>query len=300
MKLTTAALLLLLLATIAVSQGSTAGFRTLVSWSPDSKSLTFTTITESIDAAGKKSYPGAIYVCRADGTDLHRLTTGESKEFASSWSGKTIAFGGGTGGDPATEDVFLVNADTTGSRQLTHDAGRNSAPNISPNGKMIVFTSTRDGGKGMVYVMKSDGTGIKRLTTDPTGTITFYNPIWSPNGKQIVYYTEKGDKKDQIWVMNADGSKQTLLTNNIGHNFYPSWSADGKRILFISTRDGSHALFTMNRDGSDLKHLAAIDTFYGRMSPDGKRVAYIVGEFPHSDIYVANADGSNPVNITGK
>lgn len=212
----------LLLCVTAAGQEAKPQFPMLVSWSPDSQYLTFTGLVETTNAAGKKDYSGLIYICNADGSGLRRLTKGNQAEFVSSWSGTRVTYAISNPADKATEDIFISNSDDTGVVKLTKDAGRNSAPHLSTDGKMIAFTSTRDGGKGMVYIMNADGTGAKRLTTDPTGVITFYNPIWSPNGKRIVYYTEKGDKKDQIWVMNADGSKQTLLTNNIAHNFYPS------------------------------------------------------------------------------
>jgi TolB protein len=100
--------------------------------------------------------------------------------------------------------------------------------------------------------------------------------------------------------MNADGSGKTLLTGNIGHNFYPTWSADGKRIAFSSNRDGTQKLYSMKADGSDIKRMESIDSFYVRYSRDGKKIAFISGKFPHTNVMVANTDGSSPINITGK
>ena len=106
---------------------------------------------------------------------------------------------------------------------------------------------------------------------------------------------------------NKDGSNQMLLTANIGHNIFPGWSPDSKRIIFSSskrdaTSTGSNVLgsflYIMNADGSGLKKLGQINSFFARFSPDGKRIAYVSGDFPKSAIYIADADGSAAVQIT--
>ena len=55
--------------------------------------------------------------------------------------------------------------------------------------------------------------------------------------------------------MNADGSGQTRLTNNLGGNYYPAWSPDGRRIAFTSDRSGIDQIYVMNADGSDQANL---------------------------------------------
>jgi len=96
--------------------------------------------------------------------------------------------------------------------------------------------------------------------------------------------------------MKPDGTGQKLLTNNIGHNFYPSWTADGKRIIFTSNRDGKQQLYSMNSDGTDVK-MMGIGGNYARQSPDGKKLVYTGDSWPNIRLYVANADGSNPVKL---
>jgi Tol biopolymer transport system component len=113
----------------------------------------------------------------------------------------------------------------------------------------------------------------------------------------LVYYSEKGDKKDQIWLMDADGKNPTLLTDNIGHNFYPSFAPDGK-VIFISSRAGEDNLvYRIDTAGSNLELIQGIRASYARISPDGKKIAYVFGRFPESDIFIANADGSGAVKL---
>jgi Tol biopolymer transport system component len=209
---------------------------------------------------------------------------------------------------PGTKDsqIYTANPDGSNLRQLTGEAaGRNATPTFSKDGKRIAFVSTRDGSKHQIYVINADGSNLKRITMDPaTG---YYNPQFSPDGKLIVYYSEKGDGMDQIWIMNADGSNQKLLTGGIGHNIFPGWSADGKRIIFSSSKrdkndagsyvEGSY-LYVMNSDGSGLSKLGNINSFFARFSPDGKKIAYVTGKFPNASIYIANADGSGARKVT--
>jgi Tol biopolymer transport system component len=276
-------------------------FHQSLAWSPDGKYLTFTGMRDINQKS--MTMKADIYTIRADGSDLKKITGDEKNEFYSSWSKGKIAFGAGTPGGKDSE-IFTANWDGSNLTQVTKNAGRNATPDISRDGKKIVFISNRDTEKMQIYVMNSDGSGVARLTKDDA--VAFYNPQFSPDGKRIVYYSEKGDKKDQIWTMNADGSNQTLLTNNIGHNIFPAFSPDGKRIIFSSSNretkeDGSYIdgsyVYTMNTDGSNLTKLD-IKSYFARFSPDGKKIAYISGKFPETAIYIANSDGSNVTKLT--
>lgn len=268
-----------------------------VSWSPDSKHLAFTRM--DITQSTPMKIDADVYVVGVDGSGLVRVTGDGQNEFNAVYSrdGKTLFFGSvlemGASGD-----VYSVGIDGKGLKRVTTNLPHGSAPEFSHDGKWIVFNATLTADKAdhkpQIYMMKSDGTGVKALTTD--GTLAFYNPVWSPDGKRIVYYVERGDQKDQIWSMKPDGTDQKLLTANIGHNFYPSWTADGKRIIFTSNRDGKQQLYSMNADGSDTKALG-IEASYARQSPDGKKIAYTAGSWPNVSIYVANADGSNAAKL---
>ena len=107
--------------------------------------------------------------------------------------------------------------------------------------------------------------------------------------------------------MNSDGSNQTLLTGGIGHNIFPAFSPDGKRIIFSSSNrnaqtDGSYVegsfVYMINTDGSNLTKIANLKSYFARFSPDGKKIAYISGKFPETAIYIANADGSGAMKLT--
>lgn len=272
-----------------------------VAWSPDGKYISATGLHDYVkDTDGFKT---DIYVMRSDGSNLTKITDDLNNDYYTSLSKKRVAYSSGL---PKSQQssIFTANFDGSDKKQVTLNGAKDSTPAFSPDGKRIAFMTVRDAGKYQIYVMKADGSGVRKLTDDPS--TSFCNPQWSPDGKRIVYYTDKGDRKDQVWVMNADGSNKTLLTGGIAHNIFPGWSHDGKRVIFSSSnRDGGNAsyvdgsyLYTISVDGSGFAPVGKIKSFFARFSPDGKKIAYITGGFPESSIYVANADGSGAIKIT--
>ena len=87
------------------------------------------------------------------------------------------------------------------------------------------------------------------------------DPEWQPGADRIVYQSEQNGKW-QIVTSNSDGSGRTILTGPQSaadgpatQNVSPTWSPDGKHLLFLSDRGGRWALWTMNPDGSGIKAL---------------------------------------------
>ena len=297
MKKTVFIFALLIICSLRVfAQG--AVFYQEVNWSLDGKYLSLTAMSDYDEKTD--NYRTSIFIAKADGSDLQKISGNVKHAFSSSWSkdGKRIAFSAEAENGKGL-NIFTVKKDGTNLVQLTKNAGQNTAPSYSPDDKKIAFMSARNGEKYQIFVMNADGLNVEKLTKDSAGL--FCNPVWSKDGKKIVYYSDKGDKKDQIWIMNADGSNQIRLTNGSGHNIFPSFSPDGKRIIF-SRRNHSDAeksyvdasyLFVMNADGSNLVPLSEINSFFARFSPDGKKIAFVMGKFPANAIYIASADGSD-------
>ena len=106
-------------------------------------------------------------------------------------------------------------------------------PAWSPDGRRIVFSSTRDGDPE-VYVMNADGSEPRRLTTTPGRDA---HPSWSPDGRTIAFQSPRQDGHTRLFLMNPDGSQQRALTQNTGFCGVPVWSPDGKRIAYQCTED---------------------------------------------------------------
>src|SRR5262245_39059002 len=137
--------------------------------------------------------------------------------------GSKIAFGGDRQSQDAPDEVYVMNADGTGERQvtlreqLTFPPDCNSLyPRWSPNGREIAFTCadpTRGNPTSEIWLI--DGSHMSRLTTMGQQGAVF--PAWSPDGKQIAFSSPGG----QIFVIRADGTdlRGPLLNGNV-----PDWS----------------------------------------------------------------------------
>ena len=85
-------------------------------------------------------------------------------------------------------EIFLLNVDGSGAKNLTESKGSNTDPAWSPDGKKIAFVSDRNGTRD-IYLMDADGKNVKQLTTDKGEN---RGPAWSPDGKMIAFSTSRG------------------------------------------------------------------------------------------------------------
>jgi TolB protein len=249
-------------------------------WSADGKWITFQSTRDGRTCDQQ-------FVMRADGSELQQVSDGRGKTTCG-WflpGSDRLFFSSSTAHQEACParpdpskgyvwmldpyDLYTVNRDGTGQTRLTNYDVYTAEAVLSPDGKKIVFTSLKDGDLE-IYTMNVDGSDVKRLTTTPG-----YDggPWWSPDGTKIVYRanhpqdsTELKAYRDlldqrlirpsrvELFVMNADGSDQRQITALGGANFGPSWSPDGKRIIFssnfVAPRSGNFDLYLVDADES--------------------------------------------------
>ena len=193
----------------------------------------------------------------ADGSDQGRLTdehgdtstpAGTTFQIAPAYSpdGTKIAFASAREG---SLDVYVMDADGSGTQALTTGPGNESEPAWSPDGAQIAYQNDLNGDH--VFVMQADGTGSRRLTTDLAPEI---EPAWSPDSRWIAYSRRlPGTEIREIWIVHPDGSGRRKLTDLQGAAYAPAWSPDSKTIAFSGRRGTKpFQLYAIGVDGTGL------------------------------------------------
>jgi Tol biopolymer transport system component len=179
-------------------------------------------------------------------------------------------------------------------------------PSWSPDGTQIVFAQWVNGNLD-IYVMNTDGTNVRRLTTDPAGD---FQPHWSENGEKIAFSSTR-TVIPEIFVMNADGSNQTQRTACGPNNSctMPKWAPipGDDRIAYYAHYTGipgtPPVVGIMVSDAAGVKSVdIQHETITGALtwSPDAQQVAFLarISGQPNPDIYVVYTNSAGFTRLT--
>lgn len=254
-----------------------------------------------------------IFVVNLDGTNLVQLTKQDGGACQPAWSpdGSQITFTSPchersdfVDGAYSDSSLFVMNADGTGVKQLTNVPGADFDPDWSPDGKLIAFTSLRDGNK-QIYTLDVNSLAVTRLTKLDVN-VDNSQAVWSRDGMKIAY-TVKRFGTYQVWVMTHTGRDNVQLARS-GQSLWdylPAWSRDGKVILFSQRfASGNPRPWLMSVQYAEGGAATRLDYFPTpiedvKFSPDG---LWLVTEGMtndgNRDIYLMTITGGNRTRLT--
>jgi TolB protein len=276
-------------------------------WSPDSKQIIFqsTRGTQQCDQE---------YVMNADGSNQHMVSTGKGATTCGYFlsDNQHILYASTHEGNPScpmppdhskgyvwavhpTFDIYMATLDGKIVKKLTDTPGYDAEATVNFKTKKIIYTSMASGDLEL-WTMNEDGSGKKRITN-----VEGYDggAVFSRDGTKMVwraYHPDTPEKKVayqallkqnlttpmkmELWLANADGSNAKQITNYGCASFAPTFTPDGKKLLFASNKakcDSSlFELYLINLDGSGLEQVTDYGKFtsFPEFSPDGKKLIF--------------------------
>ena len=214
--------------------------------SPDGSRLAFSALTKSGWEIMMYSLElsRAVSFARFGGTNL-----------SPAWSadGSKLAFSSSRSGAPE-----IVVSDTSGGNLQRLTTGK--GPDVSPvwnrkTDSQMAFVSGRTG-LPQIYTMGADGTNQVRMTDQGYAV----SPNWSPSGQLLTFaWVRKYGPGDpgalDLYLMDIASKQWVQLTHDGGRNDYPSWSPDGRHLVFQSNRSGTLQIWSMLADGTKVQQL---------------------------------------------
>jgi TolB protein len=276
-------------------------------WSPDSKRVIF----QSTRDGGQCDQE---YVMNADGSDQHMVSTGKGATTCGYFlsDNQHILYASTHEGNPScpmppdhtkgyvwavhpTFDIYMATLDGKIVKKLTDTPGYDAEATVNFKTHKILYTSMASGDLE-IWTMNEDGSGKKQVTHAEG-----YDggAVFSRDGTKMVWRAYRPDTpekkaayeallkqnlttpmKMELWLANADGSNAKQITNYGCASFAPTFTPDGKKLLFASNKakcDSSlFELYLINLDGSGLEQVTDYGKFtsFPEFSPDGKKLIF--------------------------
>jgi TolB protein len=191
-------------------------------------------------------------------TDLGRAVSfprSGGTNLSPAWSsdGTHLAYSSSRNGFP---NIYVSDQNGNGSKQITSGKGPDVSPVWNPKtNAQIAFVSGRSG-LPQIYVMDADGSNVQRITNEGYAV----SPSWSPNGQFLAFawirhYGPGAPGAQDIYIMDVASKQWVQLTHDTGRNDFPSWSPDGRHLVYQSNKLGSDQIWTMLADGSQQHQL---------------------------------------------
>jgi TolB protein len=176
-------------------------------------------------------------------------------------------------------DAHIYVTDAKGEeRKLTKDGTNNGQPAWSPDGKLIAYTSNREG-QPKIFIMGSDGSKPRRLSKDERIEMA---ASFSPDGKSIAYFSRSTDTPVvDLRITELETGKSVSVAANgdeKGPN-PPKWSSDSSKLIFLAKEGRYSDVWVVDSDGKDARPISKEFNKNGKadpeFSPDSRHVTYV-------------------------
>jgi Tol biopolymer transport system component len=274
-------------------------------WSHDGRRIAFTSHRTGDDET---------YVMNADGSNVRRVTRSRGDDENPSWlrDGRRLVISSTRVGKKISE-IYVVRIADGRAVRLTHDKRFAVWPQVSPDGRWISYTTSKqEDASGDIVVMRADGSQRRRVTR---GSVDDGYASWSPDSRRLIFtrgdtlsfvdrdgrnlrrvdpVTEGRDvfwardgtiffdnsdyDNEEIAIVDPQGGGMKLLTEAPGDDdVEPHWSPDGALLAYQSDATGDDEIWVMNADGSDARNVSQAPRAEDEMpvwSPDGTKIAF--------------------------
>ncbi len=237
-----------------------------------------------------------LYICDADGRHLTQVTNDRSISVAPDWSPDAgmIVY---TSFRTAFPYIYSIDLKARPQRRerLTQYPGLNMGAAISPNGKEVALSLSKDGNPDL-YVMTLQDRRLTRVTR--TRNAGEASPAWSPDGRQMAFVSDSSGRPN-IYIVARGGGRSRRVTFDGSENVSPDWGPGGV-ITFSSRRGGRYQVCLMDpasREERQLTHDSA-DHEDPSWAPDGRHIVYARTRDYHSNIYILDTMGDGELRLT--
>jgi len=244
-----------------------------------------------------------ICIVNADGSGYRRLTTEDDiRHYYASVApdGQSVVY---SAYNKQTEhfEIYELHLLTNETKMLTYEFGDLNAPEISPDGKTIVFTRYYlDVDKPTPWLMGRDGTNLRQVVD-----LSAWDPTWSPDGSAILFASDinNTNNKSQLFIVNVDGTGLRQVGDFPFLRGRSDWSIQDLIVTYSGMR-WERELYIMNSDGSGQQRISPIggNSQGPSFSPDGQWIAFTSYfdryEVHGCEIYIMRVDGTDLRRLT--
>jgi len=249
-----------------------------------------------------------VYMINGDGSDETNFTNNPASDTEPSWSPDGTRIALSSDRDGPGQDVYTMNLDGGDVLRLTDSPAVDGGVQWSPDGKRIVFYGFEAPAVGYLWITGAEGgeavpllKSIHPPDADENCTGGFPGG-WFPDNDRIVFRgTHTASVTGQVCSVRADGSDVKVILSESGVlSFNPALSPDGKRIAFVSNRDGNNEIYVADADGANLRRLTSDDANDDNpsWSPDGQWLAFASDRDGDYEIFIARTNGKDLQQLT--